>query len=162
MVLKDYLVSIILVSAITAIASAVLPDGKGRLREQVDFVLAIALLAVIILPIAHLGSLSDSVGESLLGIFESDTEYTEEESKWLTAKREEAFEEAICNATADKFGFRCDEVTVDGSLALSDGKLYVTSLSVGLSGLAAMGDGKAVGKYLSSLCGVECEVMLYP
>ena len=161
--MKDYFVSIILVSAVTAIASAVLPEGKGRLREQADFVFAVALLAVIILPITQLGSVVGGISDSLSQIFESDVKYEEgAESEWLSSKREEAFEEALRNATANKFGFSSDEVTVDGSLSLLDGKIYVTSLSVGLSGVAATGDNKMVKKYLSGLCGVECEVVLYP
>ena len=161
--MKDYLISVMLVAAVTAIASVILPEGKGRLREQADFIFAVALLSVIILPIAHLGLASDGIGESLSQIFDSDVKYEDaEESEWLATKREEAFEEAIRLATAEKFGFDSDEVTVDGSLFLSEGKLYVSSLSVGLSGVAATGDNKNVKKYLSKLCGVDCEVLLYP
>lgn len=160
--MKSYVISIIIVAAVTAIASAILPDGKGRLREQVDFALALAIIAVVILPIGRLGELGADISKTLAGVFDSDVTYTDgEEAEWLMSKREEAFERAICDELSGRFGFPDDDVTVDGRLSLSEGEIHVTSLRVTLSGLAATGDNKAVKKYLSELCGVECEVVIY-
>ena len=159
--MKDYLISVILVSAVTAIASVILPDGKGRLREQVDLVLALILLSVIIIPFGRADTFAQSIGDALSGIFESDNVYVEEEDGWLMSKREEAFEEAICREVADKFSLPSDGVSVDGTLVLAEGEIHVSSLTISLSGLAATSDNKAIKKYLSALCGVECEVVLY-
>jgi len=78
------------------------------------------------------------------------------------SKREEALEAALADEVAERFELRREEVTVEGSLSLSEDKIYVESLSVALSGLSATGDYRAIGKYLSEVCGVECEVVLYP
>jgi len=159
---KDYVISVILVSAVCAIVSAILPDGRGRLREPLDFVLAIAILTVIILPFGRAGELFDGLSDTLSGIFDSDGVHVEDDGGWLMSKREEALEAALADEVAERFELRREEVTVEGSLSLSEDKIYVESLSVALSGLSATGDYRAIGKYLSEVCGVECEVVLYP
>ena len=160
--MKSYVISIILVSAVTAVVSAIAPDGEGRLREQIDFVLAIAIIAVIIAPVGRIGDIGADVSETLSGIFAFDAvDLDGGDAEWLMSRREEAFERAIGGDLAGRFGFPSEDVTVEGSLALSDGELHVTSLRVVLSGLAATSDNKAIKKYLSELCGVECEVVLY-
>lgn len=152
--MREYLTTVLLVSAVTAILG-VLPSEE-RIRKTVAFAMSLCVLSAVVLPLPAL--LSDvrleysSILDSLEGETLKGSEWLEEETLATVAT---GLSEHLC----ERYGVAEGElsVAVDGDLI--DGTVILHRITLSLSGRAQMADAIGMKKYIEENTGAECEVI---
>ena len=152
--MREYLTSILLVSAVTAVLSAL--PSEERVRRSVSFAMAVAVLAVTVLPLPSLLS-------GLRGGYSSVLDRLEEESllgsEWLEEETLASVSDGLRDHLADRYRISADDIEVEAFGDLLDGTVILHTVKVTLSGGAQMADVIGMVKYIEENTGAECEVI---
>ena len=154
--MKDYLSTLLLVSAITALLSAL--PSEGGAKRAVSFALSLAVLSAVVLPLPALLSGSR---EGLSEILDSLSGEAEEGSDWLEAETLLATAEGLKSYLCEEFGLRPAEVAVAVEGDLIDNTVILRRVTLSLTGRAAAADVPRLVRTVEAETGADCEV-IYP
>ena len=152
--MRAYLVSLLLVTAVTAVLSS-LPHEE-KIKKTVSFALSLAVLATIVLPLPSLLEGRDAQLSSLLSALDGTTPSG---SDWLKAETLDAVAEGMRAHLVSEYGLPSDEVglAIEGDVV--DGTVIVRHIRLTLGGRAAAADIPSIVRALEGDTGAECEVI---
>ncbi len=153
--MKDYLTSLLLVSAITAVLG-ILPTEE-RLRKTVSFALSLSVLGAILFPLPALLGEMDGFRD-ILEELESEGEAA---TDWLESETLAATAEGIRRYLIDEYDLREEEITVTVEGNCVDSTVILRRITLGVTGRAATADLPRIVRALEADTGAECEV-IYP
>lgn len=153
--MKEYLMSLVSVSAVCAIASYLVPDREEKLKKGVGLALALAVLFTAVYPLPGAAEAASRLLDSSGGIF--DTSVTDHSSEWLDGVTSDAVGEGIRRDVMREFGLK-DGVSVVADVSYGS-EITVKRVTVKLSGIAIFADGLAIERYIESNYCAECEVL---
>lgn len=154
--MKEYLISLVSVSLVCAIAAYLIPDREEKLKGGVDLALALVVLFSAVCPLPVMLEMSRSLLEPERSIF--DAGVAEESGEWLNGATKAALAEAIRRDVMREFGLT-DGVNVSVCASLGS-EIVIERVIVRLSKGAALADGLAIESYIESGCRAECEVLI--
>ena len=150
--MTEYLTSLLLVSAVTAVLG-ILPTEE-KLRRTVSFALSLTVLGAVLLPLpsllAGIGDVSGLFSDLEGGIAEGDD--------WLEGETLAATAEGIRLYLSEEYGIADGdiEVTLDGDLI--DGTLILRRITLTVGGRATAADLPRIVRDLREDTGADCEV----
>ena len=152
--MREYLSSILLVSAVTAILGAL--PSEERVRRTVSFALSVTVLAAVVLPLPGLltglgGDLS-AVIDSLDGEALGGGDWLEEETLATVA---DGLSEHLCERYSVGEGDL--SVAVDGDVV--DGVVILVRVTLSLAPRAQIANVPGLVRYIEENTGAECEVI---
>lgn len=142
--MKDYFITLILVCAVSAVATAISPEGKSK--KYVQFLLGVVIMTVLISPFRTVRDLNLSLPDLPDGAV-GDTENP------IWEATETALREAICS----RFGFERGWVGVSVTGELAGEQTVIREVRVTLRGEAGE-QRTAVLAYVKAQVRTECEV----
>lgn len=155
--MQEILTTLLLVSAISALATLLLPEKNKKMRRAGELAIALFVLAALVNPLTLLSELQFDPDDLRYPTADLPTgDYTS--STW--EEMEKAVGEGIARDLAARYGVRAADVAVSPTLALSDNELTVKSLSVAVSRAAATLDLVAVRAYAEKTYSTTCEVTI--
>ena len=151
--IKGYVVSVIAVSVVGAIVSALAPEGEGGgIIKSVRLACGAVMIAVCIAPLSALLSF---LGDLDMGDFEIHNEQKEEyESIFqesVLGVEGENLKDGIKTLLSREFGIDESECRVDVTLARSEGKTAIERIFITLYGSAIWSDTGAIEDYLGDM-----------
>lgn len=153
--MKEYLTSILIVSAVTAVLG-ILPTDE-RLRRTVSFALSLTVLSTVLLPLptllGHLDGFSDVLSE-----LESEGEAS---TDWLEGETLAATADGIRSYLVEEYGLKEDEIAVSVEGDLIDSTVILRRITLRVTGRAAAADIPGIVRALEKDTGAKCEV-IYP
>ncbi len=152
--MKDYLVTILLVSAVTAVLGA-LPNEE-KMKKTVSFALSLGVLSAIVLPLPTLLGKLPSDYSSFLDRLEAESLAGED---YLKAETLAAVGEGMAAYLSERYGLAREEVSVTVSGEIVDGTVILREVTLTLAGRAATADIPAMVKYIEGNTGADCEVI---
>lgn len=154
--MKEYLASLVLVSAVATLAGLFLPSGDGRTRRAIEFGIGLLVLTVILQPLSSLKELAFS-GEN---IFSSVAEG--EGGTNLSPESWEQIGEGIARGVERDIAsrYRIPEECIEATVipALAENELKISHLTLSFCGAALTADLLAIQRYAEATYGAECEV----
>ncbi|MBQ8173829.1 MAG: hypothetical protein IJ009_00330 [Clostridia bacterium] len=153
--MQEFVKTLLLVSAICALATVLLPEKNKKLRRAGEFAIALFVLAAIANPIAALREWQFDLDS--LHYPEADLpadDYTGD--TWSELER--AVGEGIARDLATRYGVREADISAAPTLTLENNELTISSLTLTFSGTAAALDLVAVRSYAQDTYSTACEV----
>lgn len=156
-VMREYALSVIMVSLLCAVVSALSPEGK--MKKSVSFSLSLVLLCVLISPLFDaLGDIKE-IGRD----FFQNTDISSGEDV-INSDFEKKTERAVCDgliiALGDKFGIGKDDVEAECKLRIIGSEVIFEKVEITLLGRAVFSDIHKIKEYIEDSLGCECEVYL--
>ena len=151
--MRDYLVSLLLVSAVTAVLG--LLPSEEKMRRTVGFVLSLAVLSAVALP---LPALLSELPREYEGILDRLDGASAEGSDYLTAETLSAVAEGISAHLAERYGLPREEITAEAFGEIVGDTLILRRVTLTLGPRAAMADVPSIVKYIEANTAAECEV----
>ncbi len=151
--MRDYLIALLVTSAVTAILSLLPSDEK--MRKTVNFVLSIGVLSAVVLP---LPTLLSSLPSDYSAILERlDFEVGEED--YLQKVTLEAVGEGMAAHLSERYGIRAEDISVTAEGDTVDDTVILRHITVMLAGRAASADIPSLVRYVEEETGADCEVI---
>lgn len=152
--MRDYLITLLLVSAVAAVLS--LLRGEGATARGVSFALSLLVLSAVVLPLPDLlsrgadwyGDLSERWEEAI----------PSDEAYWQGVTVE-AVGVGIGRHLCERYGLAEAEVSVQVLGDVVEGTVILRHVSLTLSGRAVTADVPAIIRYIEENTGAECEVI---
>lgn len=159
MEIKGYVISVIAVSVVGALVSALSPEGEGGgLAKNVRLACGAVMIAACIAPIsALLGFLSELDMGDLEPPSDKSEEYESIFMDGITDAERANLEDGIRAVLSREFGIDESECRVDVTLICSGKEMRLTRIFITLYGSAVWSDTGAIEKYLGEL--LECEII---
>ena len=155
--MPEILKTLLFVSAISALATLLLPEKNKKMRRAGELAIALFVLATLVNPLALLSDLRFELDDLRYPAADLPTgDYTA--ATW--EEMEKAVGEGIARDLAARYGVRASDVEATPTLALTDNELTVKSLSVTVSRAAATLDLVAVRAYAEKTYSTTCEVKI--
>ena len=152
--MKDYLVTLLVVSAVTAVLGA-LPNEE-KMKRTVSFALALGVLSAVVLPLPTLlGELPRDYA-ALLDRLEAESLSGED---YLKAETLSAVGDGMAAHLCEKYGLAREEVAARVEGEIVDGTVILRRVTLTLSGRAATADIPAIVKYIEANTSADCEVI---
>lgn len=152
--MRDYLVTILFVSAATAVLG-ILPSDE-KMKKAVSFALSLVLLSAVVLPLpALLSDLSrdySSYLEELEGEIGSGSDYLERATLASVA-------DGIADHLADRYGIPRGAITVVAEGDIVDNTVILTRVVLSLASAAQTADVRSMVYYVEENTGADCEVI---
>lgn len=152
--MREYLVTLLAVSAVTAILG-ILPGEEG-MRRTVSFALSLTVLAAVVLP---LPTLLRDLPEDYAGILDRFKTDRLEGDDYLKEETLTAVGEGICRHIVDKYGIAEGELSVTAEGDIVDGTVILRRVVLTVGGAAAAADLPSIVAYIKKNTGAECEVI---
>lgn len=152
--MKDYLVTILVVSAVTAVLGA-LPNEE-KMKKTVSFALGLGVLSAVVLPLPTLLGELPSDYSAFLDRLEAGSLSGED---YLRAETMAAVGDGMAAHLAERYGLPREEVTVTVEGEIVDGTVILRRVTLRLAGRAATADIPAIVQYIEGNTGAECEVI---
>ncbi len=149
--MRDYLSTLLLVSAVTAVLS-VLPS-EGQVKKAAAFALSLAVLSAVVLPLPSLLSGGKGSLDGLLAELEGEAAAG---SDWLESETLAATAEGIRQYLCEEYGLSPSEVTVTAEGDLIDNTVILTRVTLWLTGRAATADVPRIVRAMEKETGAEC------
>lgn len=150
--------SLLLVSAISALAALLLPEKNPKLRRAGELAIALFVLCALTSPLATLRDMKFDLDSLRYPTADLPTgDYTD--ATW--AELERAVGEGIAQDLASRYGVRAEEIRAEPVLTLEDGELSVRSLTLSFFRTACALDLVAVREYAQKTYTENCEVHAY-
>ena len=155
--MREYALSLIMISLLCAVVSTLSPEGK--MKRPVSFSLSLVLLCVLISP------LFDALGDvkNISQDFFLNTDISNGESV-TNPDFEKETEDAICEgliiALSEKFGLAEDNIVAKCKIRIIGSEVIFLRVEITLSGKAVFSDIRKIEEYIESSLGCECEVYL--
>ena len=154
MSVTEYLGTLIAVSAVTAVLG-ILPNEE-RMRRAVSFVLSLAVLSAIALPLpALLSDLPDDYGE-VLDRLKTEAAVGED---YLKGETLAAVGEGIAAHLTARFDLRAGALSVTVTGDIVDSTVILRTVTLALSPAAATADVRGMVAYVKENTGASCEVI---
>ena len=152
--MREYLVTLLAVSAVTAILG-ILPGEEG-MRRTVSFALSATVLAAVVLP---LPTLLRDLPEDYAGILDRLEADRLSGDDYLREETLSAVGEGIRRHISEKYALSEGELSVTAEGDIVDGTVILRRVVLTVGGAAAAADLPAIGKYIKKNTGAECEVI---
>lgn len=164
--MKEYLLSIIIISIGVSIFELLAPSNEGLLK-YIRLIAALCILCVIIAPLNVIGeTLSDNLLENLKDNLtgnskeELEDQYNNLLNEYLNNYSIDSFNNQIESLLKDNFGIPESECEVNTYTTFENGKLTITEIQILLSGNSIFQNPYTIEKYISNLCTAECKVLI--
>lgn len=163
--MKEYLMSVILISAAIGICEALAPVSEG-IGRYVRYIGLLCILAAVISPIAKgiskigdgsFDDLRDSITE---GAEDAEKDHSEKLKEYLRRFSENEYKAQIGEMLEEMFGVPRDESTVVLTLGTSESGACVKRIQILLEGRSIFKNPYKIEEYFSSLTGAECQVLI--
>ena len=154
--MKEYLASLVLVSAVATLAGLLIPEGDARTRRMTEFGLGILILTVILQPLSSLKDLSFAGENIFSGIPETEDMTDLSPESWKAVG--EGIARGIERDIASRYRIPEDCITATVTPVLTDDELKIGALALTFRGAALTADLLAVERYAEEAYGAECEV----
>lgn len=155
--MNQYIETLLLTGAISAVATLLLPEKNERLRRVVEFGIALFVLVVLCRPLAAATDLGSLLGDIQLPNADITAPGYADET-W--EKMEESVARGIAADIADRYDLPSGDVQAAVTLHLADNELTVSTLTLTFSGGARMADLVAVRTYAQKTYTPQCEVTI--
>lgn len=152
--MRDYLVTVLLVSAVTAVLG-ILPSDE-KLKKTVSLSLSLILLSAVVLPLPAL--LSDLPRDYAAYLEELDGEI-QSGSDYLEEKTLDAVGEGIAAHLAERYGIKRGAISVAVSGDIVDSTVILRHVAVSLAPSAQTADVRSIIYYVEENTNAECEVI---
>ena len=152
--MKDYLVTVLIVSAVTAVLGAL--PSEEKMKKTVSFALSLGVLSAVVLPLPTLLSRLPSDYSSFLDRLETESLVGEE---YLKAETLSAVGEGMAAHLAETYGLAREEVSVEVTGEIVDGTVILRHITLRLAGRAVAADVRSIVHYIESNTGADCEVI---
>lgn len=152
--MREYLVTLLAVSAVTAILG-ILPGEEG-MRRTVSFALSATVLAAVVLP---LPTLLRDLPEDYAGILDRLEADRLSGDDYLREETLSAVGEGIRRHISEKYALSEGELSVTAEGDIVDGTVILRRVVLTVGGAAAAADLPAIVKYIKKNTGAECEVI---
>ena len=157
-VMREYALSVIMVSLLCAVVSVLSPEGK--MRTSVSFSLSLVLIWVLISPLFD--ALRDVNDISYEFFSNTDGLYGEES---INSDFEKNTEKAVCDgliiALSDKFGIARSDLKAECEIRIIGSEVIFERTRITLLGRAVFSDIRKIEEYIEDSLGCECEVYLF-
>lgn len=164
--MKDYLVSVIWISVIAAIAEILAPS-LGSIKKYLKLIGALCVICIMVMPLADLlGSsekLYDGIKEEFKSKFnkeEMNKEYEELFYEYLNDHSENELKEQIQLLLKDKFGVGDGESDIKVFILKNDNGIYPEKIQILLKGKSIFKNPYDIEGYFEDLIGCKCEVLI--
>lgn len=152
--MREYLVTVLLVSAVTAVLG-ILPSDE-KMKKAVNFALSLVLLSAVVLPLPTLlsGLPRDYSAylEELEGEIASGSDYLEKETL-------AAVGDGIAAHLADRYGIPRGAITAVAEGDIVDNTVILRRVTLSLSRAAQTADIRSIIYYVEENTGADCEVI---
>ncbi len=156
-VMREYAISLIMVSLLCAVLSTLSPEGK--MKRPISFSLSLVLLCVLISPLfGALGNIKDISQEFFLNTDVSSDEPVANPD--FEKETEDAICEGLIIALSDKFGMSEENIKAKCKIKIIGSEVLFLRVEITLSGRAVFSDIRKIEEYIESSLGCECEVYL--
>ena len=152
--MREYLVTLLVVSAVTAILG-MLPGEEG-MRRTVSFALSLAVLAAVVLP---LPTLLRDLPADYAGLLDRLETESLEGGDYLREETLSAVGEGVRRQVSEKFGLPEGELSVTAEGDILDGTVLLRRVTLTVGPRAATADLPSIVKYIKKNTGAECEVI---
>ena len=152
--MKDYLVTLLVVSAATAVLSLLPSDEK--MKKTVSFALSLGVLSALILPLPALLERLPSDYSSLLSELDGSMQEGDGYLKEVTLS---AVGEGIAAHLSERYGIKGESISVTAEGDIVDETVILRHVTVYLTGHAAAADVPALVRYVEAETGADCEVV---
>ena len=152
--MREYLVTVLLVSAVTAVLGILPSDAK--MKRSVSFGLAIILLSAVVLPLPTL--LSD-LPRDYAGYLERLEGEIASGSDYLEAETLDAVGEGIAAHLADRYGIPLGAITARVEGDITDSTVILRRVILSLAPAAQTADVRGMIYYVEENTKAECEVI---
>lgn len=160
--MKLYVMTIITVSVLGGIVSAMLPKDNSGLKKQVNFVIglicAIALLSPVVSIAKNAGALTGEIEKAINSLEVKDS--ISQGNKIIIESGTEQISKGVTEAIISKYGFDTENVSV--SLTVNDDKIeaiVLEKITVTLKNEATWTDGNKVKQYVEGLVGCPVQII---
>ncbi len=152
--MRDYLVTLLVVSAATAVLSLLPADEK--MKKTVSFALSLAVLSAVVLPLPTLLERLPSDYSSLLAELEGGAA---EGEGYLEKTTLLAVGEGMGAHLSERYGIKRELLSVAVEGEIVDSTVIVRRVTLMLRGSAAAADVPSLIRYVEAETGAECEVI---
>ena len=152
--MRDYLVTVLLVSAATAVLG-ILPSDE-KMKRAVGFALSIVLLSAVVLPLPTL--LSD-LPRDYSGYLEALDREIAMGSDYLKGETLSAVGEGIADHIADRYGIPRGAITAEVEGDIVDSTVILRRVRLSLAPAAQSADVRSIKYYVEENTNAECEVI---
>ena len=152
--MRDYLTTVLLVSAVTAVLGLLPSDEK--MRRAVSFALSLAVLSAIVLPLPGLFTGLSGDVSSFLDRLEGEAAAGE---GYLEGETMTAVGEGIARHLRERYDLKETELSVTVTGDIVDGTVILRSVVLTLAGRGVTADVPAIVQYTEKNTGAECEVI---
>jgi len=160
--LKFYILTIITVSVISGIISAMLANGENSLKKHINFITglicAIALLSPVVTIAKNAGALTNSI-EGLVDSIDLNNSINQGNEIIIEAGTEQ-ISKGVKEAIINKYNFGEEEISV--VITVNDDKIdaiKLTGITVTLTGKASWTDSNSIKQYVEGLVGCPVKVI---
>ncbi len=151
--MKEYLTTILLVAAVTAVVGML--GGEGKMKKSVSFGLSLAVLAVIVLPLAELIPEAADAPSRFPAL-----DFSAEEGKeWFERETVAAVGEGIRAVLCERYAIKEAQLSVACEGNLVDNTVILRRVQLTLSGAAVAADVPGMVRYIEENTGATCEVL---
>lgn len=154
--MKEYLSSLILVSAVATLAGLFLPSGDGRTRRAVEFGLGLLILTVILQPLTSLNEIAFSGENIFSSVTEGDGVADLSPESW--DRIGEGIARGVERDIAARYRIPEDCIRATVTPDLVENELKIAHLTLSFRGAALAADLLAIERYAEGTYGAECEV----
>lgn len=160
--MKSYIITIITVSVISGIISAMLPEGNNSVKKQLNFITglicAIALLTPVVTIAKNAAVISNNV-EDFVSSFDVNSNISEG-NKIIIESGTEQIAKGVKEALLNKYKFKEENVSV--SVSANEEKIdaiFLEKITITLRNEATWTDGNNVKQYVEDLVGCPIQVV---
>ena len=152
--MKDYLVTLLVVSAVTAVLGA-LPNEE-KMKKTVSLALGIAVLSAVVLPLPAL--LSDLPSDYTAFLDRLEAESLSGEA-YLEAETMAAVGAGMADHLAERYALDREEIAVTAEGEIVDGTVILRRVTLRLTGRAATAEIPSIVSYIKENTAADCEVI---
>ena len=152
--MREYLVTILCVSAVTAVLG-ILPSDE-KMKKSVHFALSLVLLSAVVLPLPSL--LSDLPRDYSAYLDELESESVTG-GAYLERETLAAVGEGIADHLADRYGIPRGAIAASAEGNIVEGTVILRCVTLSLSPAAQTADVRGMIYYVEENTGAECEVI---
>ena len=153
--MKEYLTSLLLVTAVATLATLLIPEEDGKLRRLIEFGLALLVLTAVLRPLSNLREFP--LPENIFSDIENTG--TGELPPETLQSMGEGIARGIERDLAARYRIPADCIRATVTPVLQEGELKVAHLQLSFRGAALACDLLAVEEYAKTTYGGECEVI---
>lgn len=163
--MKEYLLSVILISVAMGLAEIIASDMK----EMSGYIRAIGLLCILVVVISPLADTISDINENIFdgikndiinGVDGREEDYNEILNGYLKNFSENSYKSEIKRILEERFGVPTEQSLVELTLISSDEGVSVSKIQILLSGDSIFKNPYNIEEYFVSLLGCECQVLI--